>query len=107
MRCAPVPMGAATNGRSVRMDLPASTGARGRPVVIPRPRVAQRLARRGLHGLPDAHSGPAFATLAGLVLYAASDPVDLRDLPMMSQDVYRPASTSILHRLMAALKSSF
>jgi len=57
--------------------------------------------------LPDAHSGPAFATLAGLVLYAASDPVDLRDLPMMSQDVYRPAGTSILHRLMAALKSSF
>ena len=60
-----------------------------------------------LHGLPDAHSGPAFATLAGLVLYAASDPVDLRDLPMMAQDVYKPAGTSILHRLMAALKSSF
>src|SRR3546814_18825828 len=42
---------------------------------------AARIGRpRGLHGLPDAHSGPAFATLAGLVLYAASDPVDLRDL---------------------------
>ena len=69
---------------------------------------AARVGRpRGLHGLPDAHSGPAFATLAGLVLYAASDPVDLRDLPMMAQDVYKPAGTSILHRLMAALKSSF
>ncbi|HKX88991.1 MAG TPA: cell division protein FtsA [Sphingopyxis sp.] len=69
---------------------------------------AARVGRpRGLHGLPDAHGGPAFATLAGLVLYAASDPVDLRDLPMMAQDVYKPAGTSILHRLMAALKSSF
>jgi len=26
---------------------------------------------------------------------------------MMAQDVYKPAGTSILHRLMAALKSSF
>jgi cell division protein FtsA len=60
-----------------------------------------------LHGLPEAHSGPAFATLAGLVLYAASDPVDLRDLPMMAQDVHRPRGTSILHRLVTALKSSF
>ena len=60
-----------------------------------------------IYGLPDAHSGPAFATLAGLVLYAASDPVDLRDLPMMSQDVYRPKNTGIINRLMAALKSSF
>ena len=69
---------------------------------------AARVGRpRGLHGLPDAHGGPAFATLAGLVLYAASDPVDLRDLPMMAQDDYKPAGTSILHRLMAALKSSF
>src|SRR3546814_12934233 len=33
---------------------------------------AARIGRpRGLHGLPDAHSGPAFATPAGLVLYAA------------------------------------
>jgi len=69
---------------------------------------AARIGRpRGLHGLPDAHSGPAFATLAGLVLYAASDPVDLRDLPMMAQDVYRPKGASILQRLVTALKSSF
>jgi cell division protein FtsA len=69
---------------------------------------AARIGRpRGLHGLPDAHSGPAFATLAGLVLYAASDPVDLRDLPMMAQDIYRPKGAGILQRLMAALKSSF
>ena len=69
---------------------------------------AARVGRpRGLHGLPDAHSGPAFATLAGLVLYAASDPVDLRDLPTMAQDVYRPKGSSIINRLITALKSSF
>ncbi|HMO75045.1 MAG TPA: cell division protein FtsA [Sphingopyxis sp.] len=62
---------------------------------------------KGLSGLPGAHAGPAFATLAGLILYAASDPVDLRDLPMMAQDVYRPRGTGIINRLMAALKSSF
>ena len=45
-------------------------GVLGRAVRIGRP--------RGLTGLPEAHSGPAFATLAGLALFAASDPVDLR-----------------------------
>ena len=40
------------------------------PVRIGRP--------RGLPGLPEAHSGPAFATLAGLALFAAADPIDLR-----------------------------
>jgi cell division protein FtsA len=29
-------------------------------------------------GLPEAHSGPAFSTLAGLALFAASDEGDLR-----------------------------
>ena len=73
--------------------------ALGRAVRIGRP--------QGLHGLPDAHAGPAFATLAGLVLYAASDPVDLRDLPLMSQDVYRPKGEGLFNRLLSALKSSF
>ncbi len=69
---------------------------------------AARVGRpKGLLGLPDAHSGPAFATLAGLVHYAASDPVDLRNLPMMAQDMYRPRNVSIVNRLMAALKNSF
>ena len=31
-----------------------------------------------LRGLPEAHAVPGFATLAGLVLYAAADPVDIR-----------------------------
>lgn len=69
---------------------------------------AARVGRpQGLKGLPEAHSGPAFATLAGLILYAASDPADLRDLPMMAQDVYRPQGGGIVQRLIAALKNSF
>lgn len=44
--------------------------ALGRSVRIGRP--------RGLTTLPEAHGGPAFATLAGLAFYAASDPIDLR-----------------------------
>lgn len=34
----------------------------------------------GLKGLPEAHSTPGFATLAGLCLYAAEDPVDIRSI---------------------------
>jgi cell division protein FtsA len=45
-------------------------GALGRTVRIGRP--------LGLTGLPEAHSGPAFSTLAGLVVYAHSNPIDLK-----------------------------
>ena len=34
----------------------------------------------GLKGLPEAHSTPGFATLAGLCLYAAEDPIDIRSI---------------------------
>ncbi len=37
-----------------------------------------RVGRPALPGLPDAHGGPAFSTLAGLALFAASDEIDLR-----------------------------
>ena len=45
-------------------------GALGMPVRIGRPPRSR--------GLPEAHGAPGFATLAGLVLYAAEDPVDIR-----------------------------
>ncbi len=41
-----------------------------------------------LKGLPEAHSTPGFATLAGLCLYAAEDPVDIRSVGT-SQGRYR------------------
>jgi len=47
-------------------------GALGRPVRIGRP--------LALKGLPEAHATPGFSTLAGLVLYVASRPLDIRDI---------------------------
>lgn len=47
-------------------------GALGMPVRIGGP--------PALEGLPEAHATPGFATLAGLCLYAADDPVDIRAL---------------------------
>lgn len=47
-------------------------GALGRTVRIGRP--------RGLLALPEAHSGPAFATLVGLALYGHARPLDLRQM---------------------------
>ncbi|MEN9718774.1 MAG: cell division protein FtsA, partial [Pseudomonadota bacterium] len=46
--------------------------ALGKPVRIGRPQY--------LKGLPEAHATPGFSTLAGLVLYAAADPIDIRSV---------------------------
>lgn len=62
---------------------------------------------RGLTALPDAHSGPAFATLAGLAFHAASDPVDLRAIEAPEQTVVRPKGGAMLQRLMAAFKANY
>lgn len=40
---------------------------------------------RGLNGLPAAQEGPAFATLAGLVLFSAGDPGDVWHQPPTTQ----------------------
>ena len=73
--------------------------ALGRAVRVGRP--------RGLQALPEAHSGPAFATLAGLALYGASNPVDLRFVPSTEQLVHRSAGSAIIQRLMTALKANY
>ncbi|HEY0115925.1 MAG TPA: cell division FtsA domain-containing protein, partial [Allosphingosinicella sp.] len=75
-------------------------GALGRTVRIGRPR---------LPGLPDAHSGPAFSTLAGLAQFAASDELDLggRFSPPPSAMPGRPASGSVLQRLISAFRSGY
>jgi cell division protein FtsA len=39
---------------------------------------AVRIGRPNMPGLPEAHSGPAFSTLAGLAQFAASNELDLR-----------------------------
>ncbi len=71
----------------------------GRSVRVGRP--------RGLTGLPDAHGGPGFATLAGLAFFAASDPVDLRGLVPQQQMVVRQKGLTALRRLFQAAKANY
>ncbi|UUL82798.1 cell division protein FtsA [Sphingomonas qomolangmaensis] len=73
--------------------------ALGRTVRLGRP--------RGLTALPEAHSGPAFATLAGLAMFAAADPVDLRAFEPTHQLVVRPSTGAVFKRLLAAFKSNY
>ena len=73
--------------------------ALGRSVRIGRP--------RGVSGLPDAHAGPAFATLAGLAFYAASDPVDLRAVAPAAQTVHRTGGFQLIRRLVQAARANY
>ncbi len=79
-------------------------GALGQPVRLGRP--------PQLSGMPEAHHAPGFATLAGLCLYAAEDPVDIRSVGAGRGGVYRgfARETGLLAlamRLMRALKEYF
>ena len=77
----------------------ALTRPLGRAVRIGRP--------RGLTALPEAHSGPAFATLSGLVYYAASNPVDLRMAARVDQTVHRPSGFGAIKRFVSAVKANY
>ena len=73
--------------------------ALGRAVRIGKP--------RGIAALPEAHAGPAFATLAGLALFASSDRMDLLNRPEAHTQVSRARSTLGIGRLVAALRAGF
>lgn len=73
--------------------------ALGRTVRVGRP--------RGMSALPEAHSGPAFSTLAGLAMFAAADPVDLRGMEPQHQLVVRPTMGTMVRRLLAAFRSNY
>jgi cell division protein FtsA len=73
-------------------------GVLGRSVRVGRP--------RGLIGMPEAHSGMSFSTLAGLVLYAASDPIDLR-IVHGPQPITRMSPSGMVQRLIAAVRSNY
>ncbi|WP_174287050.1 cell division protein FtsA [Sphingomonas bacterium] len=73
--------------------------ALGRSVRIGRP--------RGLTALPEAHGGPAFATLAGLAFYAATDPVDLRALAPQPQTVHRTRGLGMFRKLMQTARANY
>lgn len=71
-------------------------GVLGRAVRVGRP--------KQLAGLPDAHSGPAFSTLAGLAILAAEPNNDLRDIALGSH-VQKAKSGGLLSRFMTAIRS--
>jgi cell division protein FtsA len=74
--------------------------ALGKPVRIGRP--------PQLKGLPEAHGVPGFATLAGLVLYAAEDPIDIRAVGSRFQPVHRLSGLRLqLWRVWTAMKEYF
>lgn len=73
--------------------------ALGRPVRIGRmPHLA---------GLPEAHVKPGFSTLAGLVLYAAEDPVDLRAFAQGRQRKTSLGGIGLVGRVLQAVKEYF
>jgi cell division protein FtsA len=79
-------------------------GALGQPVRLGRP--------PQLVGMPEAHHAPGFATLAGLCLYAAEDPVDIRAVGTSRAAVYRGVARQsgwieALMRLVRALRENF
>ena len=72
-------------------------GVLGRAVRVGRP--------RAITGLPDAHSGPGFATLVGLAMLAGTGSGDIRDLAIGSTRERKP-STGLIGRLVAAMRGT-
>jgi len=66
-----------------------------------------RVGRPQMPGLPEAHSGPAFATLAGLVQFAASEEVDLSAFKIQQAQPQKAAGGGMMQRLVSAFKSSY
>ncbi|BBC74114.1 cell division protein FtsA [Altererythrobacter sp. B11] len=60
-----------------------------------------------LKGLPEAHSVPGFATLAGLVIYAAAEPIDIRKAGERRQPASSVAGLAAVQRIWAAVKEYF
>ena len=73
--------------------------ALGRPVRIGKP--------PALRGLPEAHATPGFATLAGLCLYAADDPVDIRAVGKRFTDTTRYTGFGLVNRVARAVREYF
>ncbi|HEY0626259.1 MAG TPA: cell division protein FtsA [Allosphingosinicella sp.] len=73
-------------------------GVLGRAVRVGRPRMP---------GLPEAHSGPAFATLAGLAQFAASNELDLRQVAAPGHAPVKPTGGGVVQRLISAFRSSY
>lgn len=60
-----------------------------------------------LTGLAEAHLKPGFSTLAGLVLYAAADPVDIRTVGPSYQQTMHYTGLGLVNRVYRALREYF
>ena len=74
-------------------------GALGRTVRIGRP--------SGLSGVPEAHAGPAFSTLVGLIHYAAIDHVDLKSGYDLHGEHMPSGMPSLFERIKRAIRENF
>lgn len=74
-------------------------GALGRTVRIGKP--------SGLNGIPDAHAGPAFSTLVGLIHYAASARVDLKSGYDLRGDQLSGEMPGLFERIKRAIRENF
>jgi cell division protein FtsA len=68
---------------------------------------AVRIGRPNMAGLPEAHSGPAFSTLAGLAQFAASKELDLRQVTATGSVISKPEGGNIVQRLIAAFRTQY
>ena len=60
-----------------------------------------------LTGLAEAHVKPGFSTLAGLVLYASADPIDIRTLSSRRQITVRSERMGTIGRIYRAFREYF
>jgi cell division protein FtsA len=60
-----------------------------------------------IKGLADAHAKPGFSTLAGLVLYASADPLDIRTIGSGYQSTVRYSGIDMIGRVYRAVKEYF
>ncbi|MDG2001813.1 MAG: cell division protein FtsA [Novosphingobium sp.] len=60
-----------------------------------------------LAGMPEAHVKPGFSTMAGLVLYAAADPVDIRSIGEGYQQTTSYHGLGLVNRVFRAVKEYF
>ncbi|WP_284124663.1 cell division protein FtsA [Parerythrobacter aestuarii] len=74
-------------------------GALGRPVRVGKP--------PELRGLPDSMRNSGFATLAGLCIYAADDPVDIRVVGSRYQETVSPVGFGLVSRVWRAAREYF
>jgi cell division protein FtsA len=74
-------------------------GALGRTVRVGKP--------FGLSGMAEAHSGPAFSTLVGLIRYAASERIDLNKGYDLHSGQLMSSSANLIDRIKRAIRENF